>query len=244
MSISTESSSRTAPAIDWPTARSFVSGFLLRRMARPEPLGVERHALNGALLVSDVESFTAQVERLVSTGPEGLEQVISSFNRYFCAVAGTVAQLGEDILDTTGDSFLCFWAAEDDRELADATALAAQVALAVLQTTGDPSNPTIWPTRIGLAAGPVEVGIVGGVRSRWHVTPAARPPPTSSGASVMPPPDPSWCRQTPPRWSNTGRSSATRATVGLSCKESSSRHSHPSTQTPRRTTSRPCVPTR
>ena len=121
-------------------------------MARPEPLGVERHALNGALLVSDVESFTAQVERLVSTGPEGLEQVISSFNRYFCAVADTVAQFGEDILDTTGDSFLCFWAAEDDRELADATALAAQVALAVLQTTGDPSNPTIWPTRIGLAA--------------------------------------------------------------------------------------------
>ncbi len=211
MSISTESSSRTAPAIDWPTARSFVSGFLLRRMARPEPLGVERHALNGALLVSDVESFTAQVERLVSTGPEGLEQVISSFNRYFCAVADTVAQFGEDILDTTGDSFLCFWAAEDDREL---------------------------------AAGPVEVGIVGGVRSRWHVTPAARPPPTSSGASVTPPPDPSWSRQTPPRWSNTERSSATRPTVGLSCKESSSRDSHPSTQTPRRTTSRPCVSTR
>ena len=136
MSISTESSSRTAPAIDWPTARSFVSGFLLRRMARPEPLGVERHALNGALLVRDVESFTARVERLVSTGPKGLEQVISGFNGYFCAVADTVAQFGEDILDTTGDSCLCFWAAEDDRELADATALAAQVALAVLQTTG------------------------------------------------------------------------------------------------------------
>ena len=171
MSISTESSSRTAPAIDWPTARSFVSGFLLRRLARPEPLGVERHALNGALLLSDVESFTAQVERLVSTGPEGLEQVISSFNRYFCAVADTVAQFGGDILDTTGDSFLCFWAAEDERELADATALAAEAALAVLHTTEDPSNTTIWPTRIGLAAGPVEVGIVGGVRSRWHVTP-------------------------------------------------------------------------
>ncbi len=171
MSISTESSSRTAPAIDWPTARSFVSGFLLRRLARPEPLGVERHALNGALLLSDVESFTAQVERLVSMGPEGLEEVISSFNRYFCAVADTVAHFGGDILDTTGDSFLCFWAAEDERELADATALAAEAALAVLHTTEDPSNTTIWPTRIGLAAGPVEVGIVGGVRSRWHVTP-------------------------------------------------------------------------
>jgi class 3 adenylate cyclase/tetratricopeptide (TPR) repeat protein len=171
VSISTERSSRTTPAIDWPTARSFVSAFLLRRLARPEPLGVERHALNGALLVSDVESFTAQVERFVSAGPEGLERVISSFNRYFCAVADTVAQFGGDILDTTGDSFVCFWAAEDDRDLADATALAAQAGLAILKATGDPSNPTIWPTRIGLAAGPVEVGIVGGVQSRWHVTP-------------------------------------------------------------------------
>lgn len=123
MSISTQTTSRSTPSIDWPTARSFMSGFLLRRLARPEPLTLERHALRGALLLSDIESFMAQVEALVRQGPAGLEQVMSAFNRYFCMVGDAVNKYGGDVVETTGDSFLCFWPAEDERDLADATAL-------------------------------------------------------------------------------------------------------------------------
>jgi class 3 adenylate cyclase/tetratricopeptide (TPR) repeat protein len=147
-----------------------VSGFLLRRLARPEPLTVEHHSLWGAVLLSDVESFMGQVERLVGQGPEGLEQVISGFDRYFCMVGDAVKQYGGDVLGTTGDSFLCFWPAEDERELADATALAGQAALAILEAIGEPT-PTTWLTRIGIAAGSVDLGIIGGVGARWQVTP-------------------------------------------------------------------------
>jgi class 3 adenylate cyclase/tetratricopeptide (TPR) repeat protein len=170
VSISTQTSSRIAPSIDWPTARSFMSGFLLRRLAQPEPLTVESHPQWGAILLSDVESFTTQVERLVRQGPQGLERVISGFNRYFCMVGDAVRQYGGDILETTGDSFLCFWAAENEQELAHATALAGQAALAILDTTRE-TNPNTWLTRIGVAAGPVDLGIIGGVRARWQVTP-------------------------------------------------------------------------
>ncbi len=147
-----------------------MSDFLLRRLARPEPLTVERHSLRGAVLLSDVASFTSLVERLVRQGPEGLEQVISGFNLYFCAVADAVRRYGGDVLDTTGDSFVCWWPAADDYELADATALAGRAALAILDAVGEPS-PTPWLTRIGIAAGQVDLGIVGGVRERWQVTP-------------------------------------------------------------------------
>jgi len=170
VSISTETSGSGVPSIDWPTARSFISGFLLRRLAQPEPLTMERHPLRGGVLLTDVESFTAQVERLVRQGPEGLEQVISDFNRYFCMVGDSVRQYGGDVLEMFGDSFLCFWPAEDEQELGDATALAGQAALAILEAIGK-SNPTTWLTRIGTAAGQVELGIIGGVGARWQVTP-------------------------------------------------------------------------
>jgi class 3 adenylate cyclase/tetratricopeptide (TPR) repeat protein len=147
-----------------------MSGFLLRRLARAEPLTVERHPLSGAVLLSDVESFMAQVEFLVRRGPEGLDQMIVGFNRYFCMVSDAVKQYGGDVLETTGDSFLCFWPAEDERELADATALAGQAALAILEAIGEPS-PTTWLTRIGIAAGSVDLGIIGGVEARWQVIP-------------------------------------------------------------------------
>lgn len=146
VSISTQTSSPSMPTIDWPTACSFISGFLLRRLARPEPLTVERHSLWGAVLLSDVESFMAQIEGLIRQGPKSLEQVISSFNRYFCIVGDAVKQYGGDVLKMTGDSFLCFWPAEGERELAAATALAGQAALAILEAIREP-NPTTWLTR-------------------------------------------------------------------------------------------------
>lgn len=147
-----------------------MSGFLLRRLACPEPLTVERHALWGAVLLSDVEAFMAQVERLVRQGPAGLDQVISGFNRYFCMVCDAVKQNGGDVLETTGDSFLCFWPAEDEGGLADATALAGQAALAIQESIGEPHS-SAWMTRIGIAAGQVDLGIIGGIRARWQVTP-------------------------------------------------------------------------
>ena len=147
-----------------------MSGFLLRRLARPEPLTMERHPLWGAVLLSDVESFTAQVERLARPGAGGLEHVISGFNRYFCMVVDAVNDHGGDVLETFGDSFLCFWPAADQRELADATALAAQAALAILEAIGEPQSSP-WRTRIGIAAGQMDLGIIGGVRARWQVTP-------------------------------------------------------------------------
>jgi class 3 adenylate cyclase/tetratricopeptide (TPR) repeat protein len=170
LSISTGTAPPTRP-VEWATAQSFIPAFLLRRLAQPEPLDVEHRSVLGAVLLTDVEAFTAQVERLVRQGPEGLDLVISGFNRYFCAVADAVHAHGGDILSNAGDSFFCWWPAESEQDLAGATALAGQAALAI-QSAVTQQAPDSWPTRIGIAAGRIDLGIVGGLHGRWQLAPS------------------------------------------------------------------------
>jgi len=156
--------------VDGATARSFVSRFLLARLAAGPIRQPERHAVRGALLLSDIEAFTAHVEGLAQRGGEGLEEVITGFNRYFAAVAKAVHSHGGDILTIAGDSFLCWWPANGEQDLASAVTRAAEAGLAVMAAVAKDS--AALPTRIGIAAGEATIAIAGGVDGRWELLPS------------------------------------------------------------------------
>lgn len=169
MAISTGQIRQSQGTVDEQTARSFVPRFLLRRLAEGPIQGPERHQVRGALLLSDIEAFTAHVERLVQRGSDGLEEVITGFNRYFSALVTAVHRHHGDILTIAGDSFLCWWPADADGNVSRATAQAARAAMAVHEALAEDSSPL--PTRIGIAAGDATIGIVGGVGGRWELLP-------------------------------------------------------------------------
>jgi class 3 adenylate cyclase/tetratricopeptide (TPR) repeat protein len=150
------------------TAYSFVSDFLLRRLAGGTPLVAERQLRLGAVLATDVESFTATIEGLMRHGADGLHRLTTEFNTYFCTVADAVYRHGGDIIDTAGDSFCCLWLAEDAAELAEVTASAARAALEI---SAAEAGSGVFPTRLGLGAGPLELVLAGGFRGRWQVIP-------------------------------------------------------------------------
>ncbi len=170
MSVSIGKIRHTTGAIDEPTARSFVPRFLLSRLAEGPITGPERHPVRGALLLSDIEAFTAHVERLVQRGSQGLEEVITDFDRYFSALVKAVHRYHGDILTIAGDSFLCWWPAGADGDVSAATAQAARAALAVHEALAE--HASTLPTRIGIAAGEATIGIVGGVGGRWELLPS------------------------------------------------------------------------
>jgi hypothetical protein len=92
VSISTETSSRLPPSVDWTVARSLVSGFLMRRLEEPEPLALERHSRWGAVLLSDVDSFTAAVERLAVE--RGMQEAVALAGEAALAILEATREIG------------------------------------------------------------------------------------------------------------------------------------------------------
>jgi class 3 adenylate cyclase/tetratricopeptide (TPR) repeat protein len=156
-------------------ARSYVSVFLRRRLASGDPLvEVESVTAQGALLLSDIEGWTARVEQLRGLGSEGLDELAQALNAYFARIAETVYAHGGDVLTIAGDAFLCFWPADDEDGLAGATARAVAAGLAFQAASPALPAPGGTPvrTRIGVAAGELHIALVGGVNGRWEVVPA------------------------------------------------------------------------
>jgi class 3 adenylate cyclase len=85
---------------------SYVSRLVADRLcARRRFARWEAQTLRGAVLLTDVADFTALVERLSGTGPEGIEELSRSFNAYFADLVGIVYGHGGDVLNIAGDSF-------------------------------------------------------------------------------------------------------------------------------------------
>jgi class 3 adenylate cyclase/tetratricopeptide (TPR) repeat protein len=149
---------------------------LRRRLASGRPLtDPESWPVRAALVLTDIEGWTASVERLSSAGPEGLDELARSLNSYFVLLAETVYGLGGDLLTGTGDAFLCCWLAEDDEDLVLATARAARAALTFQALSSRRPDAGRLRTRIGIATGELEVGLVGGVNGRWELLPVGDP---------------------------------------------------------------------
>lgn len=153
-------------------ALGYISAFMRLRLASGVPLErVESATLHGALLLSDIEGWTARVEQLRGLGSEGLDELAQALNAYFARIADTVYSHGGDILTVAGDAFLCLWPARDPSDLGDATLRATQAGLAFQAASADLPTPGGTPirTRIGVAAGEVQLALVGGLNGRWEV---------------------------------------------------------------------------
>jgi anti-anti-sigma factor len=147
--------------------RSYLPEFLLRRLSSPPTLGApESRNLEAVLLLSDIQGFSGLVQQAVVAGRGGLESLSAQLNAYFALLAEVVLDEGGDVLSVAGDAFLCLFEAEaGEQSLAGAARRAARAGLRIQQGLRDDG----MPTRIGVAAGAVAVGQVGGHDERWDL---------------------------------------------------------------------------
>jgi class 3 adenylate cyclase/tetratricopeptide (TPR) repeat protein len=145
---------------------AYLPRLLLSRLASGTPFtGPEASHVEAVLLLSDIQGFSALVERAAGAGRPELEELTWALNRYFGDVAEAVHAQGGDVLYIAGDAFYCCWLGGDGPTLADAAACAAAAGLAIQQrTAGGP-----FATRIGIGTGELVVAFAGGLGGRWEL---------------------------------------------------------------------------
>lgn len=124
-----------------------------------------------AILLSDLQGFTALVERFSREGRSGLEELTWALNSDFANLADIVDAHGGDIVSIAGDAFLCVWPASSAERLPDMVALATRAGLAIQSklTEQNDKNQLTLATRVGIGAGAATVATVGGVGGRWEL---------------------------------------------------------------------------
>jgi adenylate cyclase len=109
-----------------------------------------------ACLISDSQGFTALGESMT---PEALSSLL---DRYFAILFGTVERYGGVVTDVKGDGMTCVWSAPQVDPGCCRRACLAAVDMAREVADFNRAEPFALPTRIGLNAGFVMVGNVGG----------------------------------------------------------------------------------
>jgi adenylate cyclase len=126
--------------------------------------GALKEQLFAACLVSDAQRFTALAEGMT---PDDLSAFL---DRYFAILFGLVERHGGVVTDVVGDGMTCIWSApQADRESCRRACRAALDIRREVAEFNRRSAPLALPTRIGLNAGPVMVGNVGGGHFAYSV---------------------------------------------------------------------------
>ena len=158
-----------SPSPDRHSLASYLPRMLLRRLASSEQLNhPEAKSTPGAVLLSDIQGFTALVERYTTAGRKGLEELTWLLNQYIADVVGAVEALGGDVLSIAGDAFLCHWPASSPETVRDAVLRAAMAGERIQHALQDRRGNQL-PTRIGVGVGELVVGYAGGMEGRWEV---------------------------------------------------------------------------
>ncbi len=151
---------------------SYLPRRLLNRLVEGPAIAQPEVTLRDAvLLLSDIQGFTALVEAFTRSGPGGLEELTWVLNRYFIDLSEEVIAHGGDVLCIAGDAFLCHWPVLPGATLHDTVLLAAAAAQSVQARLHEreAGHGRRFHTRIGLSAGPLCLGLVGGVGGRWEL---------------------------------------------------------------------------
>ncbi len=154
------------------TLASYLPRRLLNRLVEGPAIAQPEVALHSAVvLLSDIQGFTTLVEAFTRSGPSGLEELTWVLNRYFIDLSEVVIAHGGDVLCIAGDAFLCHWPVLPGATLHDTVLLAAAAAQSVQARLHDreAGHGRRFRTRIGLSAGPLCLGLVGGVGGRWEL---------------------------------------------------------------------------
>jgi class 3 adenylate cyclase len=150
---------------------SYLPKTLLRRLAAGPLNHPEVRRTAGAVLLSDIQGFTAFVERFSAAGRKGLEELTWLLNQYIADVAGAVEVHGGDVISIAGDAFFCHWPAAPPDTVLEAVLRAAQAGEAIQRALHDAEakHGRQLPTRIGIGVGDLVVGYAGGIEGRWEV---------------------------------------------------------------------------
>ncbi|HLK40829.1 MAG TPA: AAA family ATPase, partial [Polyangiaceae bacterium] len=149
---------------------SYVPSRLLERMrvdpADPvdRPLGTH---IDAATFFADVSGFTRLAESLASAGVVGTERLGARLNATLGSIIERIVESGGEIVAFPGDAVLAVWPA-DTVSLEAATSRATAIALAVQRWSAVSSadGSDVLDLRIGVGAGRLWWGLVGGAKDR------------------------------------------------------------------------------
>ena len=173
---------------------SYVPALLARQLAARGPGGLapEARRFATAVLCADISGFTALTERLAERGPAAAETLLNILNACFQEIVSLITSHGGEVVKFAGDCVIAVWpppaAHEDARSVARC---AAQCARAIQETLG--TRPAVEDgrlhVRIGVGAGPLWAGIVGGTDDRWEFLVAGDPLARAARAASRAEPD-------------------------------------------------------
>ncbi len=119
----------------------------------------------GAVVISDIAGFTSLVEE-VGQGARGAERIAQFVNRYFDRMVREVESHDGQVLRFAGDSMIALWTTRE-RSLDEAAARAATAGIALAALTEVAAgHQGVIASRIGVSAGPVWAGALGGEAGR------------------------------------------------------------------------------
>jgi class 3 adenylate cyclase/tetratricopeptide (TPR) repeat protein len=128
---------------------------------------------SAAVVFIDISGFTTLTEQFIQSDSAGLEELTQILNTNFGHIVDLVHRYGGDVFKFAGDALLAIWVADSRPEtLLPQVLHAAQCALAIqesVQTRAIARDVSLL-LRIGVAAGPVVVGHLGGILKRWECT--------------------------------------------------------------------------
>ena len=128
-------------SIDTRSLHCYVSRLLRERLARDVTRTVPAaDDVPVAVLLSDLQGFTALVERFSREGRAGLEELTWALNSFFADLADIVDSRGGDVVSIAGDAFLCVWAAESIE--ARVKMVRVQGDQSAFKTDYEPGNPS------------------------------------------------------------------------------------------------------
>ncbi len=147
------------------TYLSYVSPLVLRRLRGGAPVSLpDVEGVRGAVVLLDVERFSAFAERMSSRGGDGVEQLATRINDTFALMVEAIERHGGIAHSFPGDSVIALWLAED-RTVEEAVLLAARCSLELL----DRHRDSELPLKAGLAVGELSLAHVGGVDGRLQM---------------------------------------------------------------------------
>ncbi len=158
---------------------SYVPYVVMRGIAvDPTPISApaEEH-FPAAVLFADISGFTRLTERLVQSGPEGVEQLSNLLNSYFGRLIDIVLDHGGDIVEFTGDGIIALWTTPPEADLSTACVRASACGLAVQEGMAafDLADGLRLALRVTIGAGDVLIACVGGILGRWELLVAGDP---------------------------------------------------------------------
>lgn len=119
----------------------------------------EGRRTEGTVLFADLAGFTALTENLARIGKEGAEELTRILNAFFSAQIGVVHAAGGDVLRFGGDAVTVFF--EREPEVALEAARAMQASAEAFREVATRGGVFSLAMKIGVARGPVLLGIVG-----------------------------------------------------------------------------------